>query len=131
MASVRTQERLRESIARQQLPNFFVDKLVMRECWPQIHEWLQLSSLIPYLKLDGLLTNNEVQRILSSHYESPGVISQLVYNKVLGLGDTACHLLYMCIAENHSSHLGHDIARVILETKGVCACACVCICSFT
>ena len=55
MASMRARKRLRESIARQLLPNFFMDKLVVKEYWPQIHSWLQLSSLLPFLIRDGLV----------------------------------------------------------------------------
>ena len=53
MASVRvlTRECLRENIARQSQPNFYMDKLVLRVCWPQF----QFSSLLPYLIRDGLV----------------------------------------------------------------------------
>ena len=129
MATVKAlaRERLKENIARQTQPNFYVDKLVLRLCWPQIRPWLQLSSLLPYLIRDGLVTNDDSYK-LSNNLLTPGEKAQLVYDKVAALGDYACHLLYMAIIEDHSNHLGHDSAREALEEKGVCACVCVCVC---
>ena len=90
---------MREKIARQSHSNFYVDKLVMSECWAEIHPWLnniKLSSLTPYLIRDGLVNDDEAYT-LHSHYETPGAKTQLVFNNVLRLGDYTCHLLYMAM----------------------------------
>ena len=123
MAGVLTERkraRLQEDIDRQdpELPNFFVDKEVLRECWAGISPCIHISNLLPYLIQYGLVAGDDLF-ILNNASVAPGHKKTLLSQVIIGLGDEACHLLYICISQDSNSHLGHDDAREKLESKGV------------
>ena len=109
---------LRENIDRQELPNFFVDKEVVRECWASISPCIHIPGLLPYLIRYGLVADDDVFHLNNTNI-APGQKKTSLLQIVRGLGDEACHLLYMCICEDCNNHLGHDDAREKLERKGV------------